>query len=150
MVQYLLISSVNAIKSLPTMSVNRAAVKKLYHLKVLIYYDGIQRIEQFMFPQEAFREILLNVVVTRIIAPAILSRLAYMRIKYISGMMERCRLKHSSKPYNPKLANIFFKSGMIEAWGRGFDKIKEACVKYDGRLPEYNISASRIMVLCKA
>ena len=39
---------------------------------------------------------------------------------------------------------------MIEAWGRGFDKIKEACVKYDGRLPEYNISASGIMVLCKA
>ncbi len=39
---------------------------------------------------------------------------------------------------------------MIEAWGRGFDKIKEACVKYDGRLPEYNISATGIMVLCKA
>ena len=39
---------------------------------------------------------------------------------------------------------------MIEAWGRGFDKIKEACAKYDGRLPEYNISASGIMVLCKA
>ncbi|MCM1027617.1 MAG: ATP-dependent DNA helicase RecG, partial [Roseburia sp.] len=58
--------------------------------------------------------------------------------------------KHSSKPYNPKLANVFFKSGMIEAWGRGFDKIKEACAKYDGRLPEYNISASGIMVLCKA
>ena len=58
--------------------------------------------------------------------------------------------KHSSKPYNPKLANVFFKSGMIEAWGRGFDKIKEACEKYNGRLPEYNISASGIMVLCKA
>ncbi len=58
--------------------------------------------------------------------------------------------KHSSKPYNPRLANVFFKSGMIEAWGRGFDKIKEACAKYDGRLPEYNISTSGIMVLCKA
>ncbi len=58
--------------------------------------------------------------------------------------------KHSSKPYNPKLANVFFKSGMIEAWGRGFDKIKEACAKYGGHLPEYNISASGIMVLCKA
>ncbi len=57
--------------------------------------------------------------------------------------------KHSSKPYNPKLANVFFKSGLIEAWGRGFDKIKEACAKYDGRLPEYNISVSGIMVLCK-
>ena len=58
--------------------------------------------------------------------------------------------KHSSKPYNPKLANIFFKSGMIEAWGRGFDKIKEACAKDEGRLPEYNISPSGIMVLCRA
>jgi len=58
--------------------------------------------------------------------------------------------KHSSKPYNPKLANVFFKSGMIEAWGRGFEKIKEACAKYDGRLLEYNISVSGIMVLCKA
>lgn len=38
-----------------------------------------------------------------------------------------------------------FKSGMIEAWGRGFDKIKDACAKYDGRLPEYTISASGIM-----
>ncbi len=30
------------------------------------------------------------------------------------------------------------------------DKIKEACAKYDGPLPEYAISASGIMVLCKA
>ena len=41
-------------------------------------------------------------------------------------------------------------SGMIEAWGRGFDKIKEACARYDGPLPEYNISKSGVMVLCKA
>ncbi len=41
-------------------------------------------------------------------------------------------------------------SGMIEAWGRGFEKIKEACARYEGSLPEYNISASGIMVLCKA
>ena len=59
-------------------------------------------------------------------------------------------MKHSSKPYNPKLAGVFFKSGMIEAWGRRFDKIREACAKYDAPLPEYNISASGIMVLCKA
>jgi len=45
-------------------------------------------------------------------------------------------MKHSSKPYNPKLANIFFKSGMIEAWGRGFEKIREACALYDGPLLE--------------
>jgi ATP-dependent DNA helicase RecG len=59
-------------------------------------------------------------------------------------------MKHSSKPYNPKLANVFFKSGMIEAWGRGFEKIKEACGLYDGPLPEYEINEAGIMVLCKA
>ena len=59
-------------------------------------------------------------------------------------------MKHSSKPYNPKLVGVFFKSGMIEAWGRRFDKIREACAKYDAPLPEYNISALGIMVLCKA
>ena len=41
-------------------------------------------------------------------------------------------------------------SGMIEAWGRGFDKIKEACARYEGPLPEYDIKKSGIMVLCKA
>lgn len=63
---------------------------------------------------------------------------------------EKLFMKHSSKPYNPKLANVFFKSGMIEAWGRGFDKIKEACELYNGPLPEYEITKSGVMVLCKA
>ena len=39
---------------------------------------------------------------------------------------------------------------MIEAWGRGFEKIKEACGLYEGPLPEYEINESGIMVLCKA
>ena len=130
------------------------------YLKALIYYDGIQRIEQFMFPQEAFREILLNAVVHKDYSAYNPIQISVYEDKiYIwnDGEMpsdldstEKLFEKHSSKPYNPKLANVFFKSGMIEAWGRGFDKIKEACAKYDGRLPEYNISASGIMVLCKA
>ena len=52
-------------------------------------------------------------------------------------------MKHSSKPFNPKLAEVFFKSGMIE-------KIREACALYDGPLPEYEINEAGIMVLCKA
>lgn len=28
---------------------------------------------------------------------------------------------------------------MIEAWGRGFNKIKVACAVYGGPLPEYEI-----------
>ena len=72
----------------------------------------------------------------RIIAVVILSRLVFM--------------KYFSKPSNPKLVNIFFKSGMIEAWGRGFEKIKDVCGLHGGPLPEYEINESGIMVLCKA
>jgi ATP-dependent DNA helicase RecG len=31
--------------------------------------------------------------------------------------------KHPSIPYNPDIANAFFRSGDIEAWGRGYRKI---------------------------
>lgn len=48
-------------------------------------------------------------------------------------------MKRSSKPFNPKLAEVFFKSGMIEA-----------CALYDGPLPEYEINEAGSMVLCKA
>lgn len=37
---------------------------------------------------------------------------------------------------------------MIEAWGRGFDKIKGGCDIYGGPLPEYDINPDGIMVLC--
>ena len=113
-----------------------------------------------MFHQEAFREILLNAIVHKDYSGCNPIQISVYEDKmYIwnDGVMpnnltstEKLFQKHSSKPYNPKLADIFFKSGMIEAWGRGFDKIKEACKKYDGPLLEYEISEDGIMVLCKA
>ena len=40
---------------------------------------------------------------------------------------------------------------MIEAWGRGFDKIKAACdALFKTPMPEYNISDNGIMVRCNA
>lgn len=130
------------------------------YLKALIDYKGIQRVEQYMFHRDAFREILLNAIVHKDYSGCNPIQISVYEDKmYIwnDGVMptnltstEKLFQKHSSKPYNPKLADIFFKSGMIEAWGRGFDKIKEACEKYDGPLPEYDISKDGIMVLCKA
>ncbi len=130
------------------------------YLKALIDYDGIQRIEQFMFHPDAFREILLNAIVHKDYSGCNPIQISVYEDKiYIwnDGTMpdnlsstEKLFEKHSSKPFNPRLAGIFFKSGMIEAWGRGFDKIKDACEKYNNApLPEYSISDVGIMVLCK-
>ena len=39
----------------------------------------------------------------------------------------RLTSKHPSQPYNPDIANAFFRAGMIEAWGRGIERILLAC-----------------------
>lgn len=33
--------------------------------------------------------------------------------------------KHSSYPRNHNIANVFYKAGFVESWGRGFKKIAE-------------------------
>jgi ATP-dependent DNA helicase RecG len=35
--------------------------------------------------------------------------------------------QHSSQPFNPSVANAFFRAGEIEAWGRGIQRIFDAC-----------------------
>lgn len=56
--------------------------------------------------------------------------------------------KHYSKPYNPLIAQTFFKSGFIESWGRGFEKIRKECEEYGSPLPEIEIKNSGVMVKC--
>ena len=51
---------------------------------------------------------------------------------------------HRSMPYNPDIANTFFRAGEIEAWGRGIERIIAAC-KNDGfSTPEFRYDASGI------
>lgn len=45
--------------------------------------------------------------------------------------------KHASHPRNKNLADIFFKAGFIEAWGRGILKIIDSCKAQ--KLPEPEI-----------
>ena len=131
------------------------------YMKARITYEGIQRVEIFMFPRDAFREILLNAVVHKDYASCNPIQISiyedHMYIWNDGQMPENLRTteslfaKHSSKPFNPKLAHVFFISGMIEAWGRGFDKIKAACnALYHTPVPEYDITADGIMVYCRA
>ena len=42
-------------------------------------------------------------------------------------MVEDLMKTHRSQSYNPLIANAFFRSGQIESWGRGIEKIAETC-----------------------
>lgn len=56
---------------------------------------------------------------------------------------------HNSQPYNPSIANTFFRAGEIEAWGRGIERIIMAC-KNDGfSTPEFRYDASGIWTIFK-
>ena len=54
---------------------------------------------------------------------------------------------HKSRPYNPLIANTFFRAGFIEAWGRGIQKIKDSCIQAGNDIPEYYVKKEDIMVL---
>ena len=44
-----------------------------------------------------------------------------------SWTMAQLLAKHASKPFNPDIANVFFRAGLIESWGRGIERIQNAC-----------------------
>lgn len=46
--------------------------------------------------------------------------------------------EHRSVPYNPEIANVFFKAGLIESWGRGIEKVIISSKKYNGYDPEFS------------
>ena len=48
--------------------------------------------------------------------------------------IESLLTKHTSKPYNPDIANALFRSGYIESWGRGTLKMIKEC--FEAGLPK--------------
>jgi ATP-dependent DNA helicase RecG len=107
-----------------------------------ISYNGLQRVENWEYPYEAIREIILNAIVHRdyMGAPIQISVYDNKLIVWNEGSLpddltfEDLKKKHSSRPHNPILASTFFKGGLIEAWGRGTIKIINECKK--AGLPE--------------
>ncbi|MCP4376339.1 MAG: transcriptional regulator [bacterium] len=106
------------------------------YLKASISYEGVQRIETHPVPPEALRETLLNAVAHKDYASGAPIQISVYddRIMFWNNgqlpdewTVERLIAKHPSLPYNPDVANALFRAGMIEAWGRGIEKVMHAC-----------------------
>ena len=54
--------------------------------------------------------------------------------------------KHASVPYNPNIASVFYYAGFIESWGRGIEKIRNACEMDGVPMPEYTVNPGDIMI----
>lgn len=96
-----------------------------------ISYRGLQRIESFELPEDAFREALFNAIIHRNYAgPAIQLKVWRDRLELwndgplpIGFTEEDLHAPHSSHPRNKNIASVFYRAGFIEAWGRGINKI---------------------------
>ena len=51
--------------------------------------------------------------------------------------LEKLLSMHISFPRNPEIARVFYRSGQVETWGRGINKILNECEKANKTKPEF-------------
>jgi predicted HTH transcriptional regulator len=60
--------------------------------------------------------------------------------------VEKLVSTHTSMPHNPLIAGAFFRSGQIEAWGRGIEKITDSCKSWGKPEPFYEVHSNDVMI----
>ncbi|MDR1343196.1 MAG: putative DNA binding domain-containing protein [Prevotellaceae bacterium] len=125
------------------------------YTRALVNYKGLSRIETYEYPEDALREALLNAVSHKDYAGCtpIQIRVYSDRIKiWNEGQLpenwtvDDLLQEHSSRPYNPDIANAFFRSGYVESWGRGIEKITEQCTAAGLPAPQFSPKGSDFWV----
>lgn len=120
-----------------------------------IDFKGMQRIELDEYPVAAVREMILNALVHRnyMGSPTQIRLYEDNFSVWNDGPLpegiseEDLKKVHRSKPRNPLLADVCFKAGYIDSWGRGTIKIIEACK--NAGLPEPVLKEEQGGFLCK-
>jgi ATP-dependent DNA helicase RecG len=118
------------------------------YFKGLIRYEGIQRIDEYPMPRDILREAVLNAVVYKDYSTGNPIHIKIHDDKVI--IYNDCQIPSNiepeslltgvrSKPHNPLIANGFFCSGQIEAWGRGIEKMRNGCIADGLPEPEFTI-----------
>jgi len=118
------------------------------YFKGLIRYEGIQRVDHYPMPRDVLREAVLNAVVHKDYSTGNPIHIKVYDDKVI--IYNDCQLPANvkpesllagigSKPHNPLIAGTFFRSGQIEAWGRGIEKMKTGCVADGLPEPEFDV-----------
>ena len=125
------------------------------YLKAMISYDGVQRVETYPVPEEALREAVLNSIAHKDYGSGIPVQISVYDDRIMlwnpgqlppDWTVKRLTEKHSSQPFNPDVANALFRAGMIEAWGRGIERIIEACREASTPAPDFRYEQTGLWV----
>lgn len=110
-----------------------------------VEFEGMSRLEKNEYPTPALREIILNALVHRnYMGAPIQIRVYDNKINFWNegtlpeGLtFEALKGFHTSSPRNVLIADVCFKGGFIDSWGRGTLKIYDTCK--EAELPEPEI-----------
>lgn len=127
----------------------------LKYLKAKITYEHDRRVETYPFARDAIREAVYNAIAhncymfgtpiqIRIEDEAIIisNRCILPENWTVETLME----PHESIPYNENIANAFYYAGYIETWGRGIQKICNACTDLGAAKPRYELLGTGLRV----
>jgi ATP-dependent DNA helicase RecG len=99
-----------------------------------ISYEGLLRKEPLEYPEQALREAILNAIHKDYYGTTIFLSIYGDRLNIWNPgklpetlTVEQLRSQHRSVPRNRLIADVFFKAGYIEAWGRGINLMIEEC-----------------------
>ncbi len=129
------------------------------YLRAKISYYKETRVEKYPFARDAIREAVYNSLIhcdwsanvpIQIRVEKDTMRIGNCCVLPLGWDTKKLMGRHNSIPFNPKIANVFFRAGYIESWGRGIEKICDACKTLGTENPEYVISGSDIMIVFKA
>ncbi|MDR1572472.1 MAG: putative DNA binding domain-containing protein [Clostridiales Family XIII bacterium] len=125
------------------------------YFKGIISYEGITRVTDYPVPRPALREAIFNAIVHRDYTTGIPIQIKVFPdcvIVYNDGRLpetwtvDNLLKKHRSRPYNPKIAHVFYRAGFIETWGRGIERITGACKGAGKREPLFEVSPGEVSV----
>ena len=117
------------------------------YTKALISYEGLTRVETHEYPKDALREALLNAIAHKDYTGPYPIQISVYSDKIMiwnygklpeNWTIEDLLDKHSSHPRNPDIATAFFRSGYVESWGRGMDKMKNLCQEAKIPAPQFS------------
>jgi len=127
----------------------------LKYLKAKITYEHDRRVETYPFARNAIREAIYNAIAHNCYMYGTPIQIRIEEEQII--ISNRCILPegwtaetlmqpHDSIPYNPDIANVFYRAGYIETWGQGIQKICDECIALGAELPKYEIIGTGLRV----
>jgi ATP-dependent DNA helicase RecG len=126
------------------------------YTRAWVSYQGLHRVETGEYPEQALREVIVNAIIHKVYHGHATIQIKVYPDKircWNEGKLpddwtiEKLLGNHESRPYNPLVANAFFRSGYIDAWGRGIHTITKHCIDAGLPLPTFQPVGSDFTVI---